>query len=164
MIRRAPGGGGGYIFLTKFKGYLDGLRENVEVLDEAIANARAMSKARKGSDNRVALQWAKTLRDLVELRNTTLSNIKVHLLGRDETGSAIEPADYYDGKSEVMFERDFQTFLAPWTREDLKLKCEDCGTLSDEVSTRAGRYQDEKDRELCDKCYEKRTAKEPESP
>jgi hypothetical protein len=100
----------------------------------------------------------------MRLRNTTLSNIQTHLLGRDETGSATEPPDYYDGNPQIMFERDFQTFLAPWTRQDLKLKCEDCGTLSDEVSTRAGHYQGEKDRDLCDKCYEKRTAKEPERP
>lgn len=33
----------------KFKGYLDRLRENVDALDEAIANARAMSK-KKGKD------------------------------------------------------------------------------------------------------------------
>jgi hypothetical protein len=30
---------------------------------------------------------------LVELRNTTLANIKVHLLGRDETGAITEPED-----------------------------------------------------------------------
>jgi len=50
--------------LTKFKGYLDRLRENVESLDEAIETAKANSKKR----GRDALQWAKTLRDLIELR------------------------------------------------------------------------------------------------
>lgn len=45
--RHVPEGG---IFLTKFKRYLDRLRENVDVLDEAIANAQAMSKARKGAE------------------------------------------------------------------------------------------------------------------
>lgn len=36
------------------------------------------------------MQWAKTLRDLVELRNSTLANIKAHMLGRDETGVITE--------------------------------------------------------------------------
>lgn len=54
-----------------------------------------MSKSKKGADNRIALQWAKTLRDLVELHDTTLANIKVHLLGRDETGAANEPPGLY---------------------------------------------------------------------
>ena len=57
-------------------------------LDEQIATARKMSKPKGKADKALALQWAKTLRDLVELRNTTLGNIKMHLLGRDETGAA----------------------------------------------------------------------------
>jgi hypothetical protein len=57
------------------------MRENLETLDEQIANARVMSK-RKGKDAN-ALQWTKTLRDLVELRNETLEKIKGHVLGRD---------------------------------------------------------------------------------
>ena len=44
----------------KFKGHLDRLRENVDVLDEAIANARRLSKSKKKGDN--PLQWTKTLR------------------------------------------------------------------------------------------------------
>jgi hypothetical protein len=140
--------------LTKFKGYLDRLRENLETLDEQIENARAMSK-RKGKDAN-ALQWAKTLRDLIELRNETLEKIKVHLLGRDETGSPTEPADYFDGNPEVAYERYFKNMLSPWTLQDLKLKCEDCGKLSEEVSNH---YFDEEEEylDLCEKCYDKRT-------
>jgi len=149
--------------LTKFKGYLDRLRENVESLDEAIATARTMSK-KKGKDAN-ALQWAKTLRDLIELRNTTLGNIKVHLLGRDETGAPIEPPDNenYDGDEQIMFERDFQAFLSPWTREDLRLKCEDCGIESEEVSLRRfyRTYVSDVYARLCPDCYRKRLAKEP---
>jgi len=42
-----PTTGRGVIFLTKLKGYLDGLRENLEALDEQIENARKMSKKRQ---------------------------------------------------------------------------------------------------------------------
>jgi hypothetical protein len=144
----------------KVNGYLDHLRENLETLDEQIVNARKMSKKRGKDSN--ALQWAKTLRDLVELRETTLANIKVHMLGRDETGAATEPADYYSGNSEVMFERDFKAVLKPWTQQDLKLECEDCGKESEEVSTRQfpREYQADECFDLCDRCYEKRTAKD----
>jgi hypothetical protein len=154
--------------LTKFKGYLDRLRENVEALDEAIETARANSKGKKGSDSRTALQWAKTLRDLVEVRNTTLSNIKIHLLGRDETGAATEPPDHYNSNEQVMFEREFQTFLAPWTREDLKLECQDCSVSSEEVEEQE--INTGRDRlglltsirlNLCPACYARRKAKEP---
>ena len=47
--------------MTKFKGYLDRLRENVESLDEAIETARVNSKKR----GRDALQWAKTLKKIL---------------------------------------------------------------------------------------------------
>jgi hypothetical protein len=156
-MRRTRGRG---YFLTKFRGYLDRLRENVEALDEAIATARANSKAKKGSDSRTALQWAKTLRDLIELRNTTLEKVKVHLLGRDETGAPNEPDECFDGNPEIMFERTFQWALEPWTRERLKLTCKDCGGSSEEVSDAyiesEGEHMD-----LCPTCYEKREAKKP---
>ena len=139
------------------------MRENVESLDEAIATAQIMSK-KKGKDAN-ALQWAKTLRDLIELRNTTLGNIKVHLLGRDESGAAIEPPDHedYDGDHLIMFEREFQAFLSPWSQEDLKLKCEDCGVESQEVSMRRfyRAYVSDVYARLCPDCYRKRLAKEP---
>jgi hypothetical protein len=144
-------------------GYLDRLRENLEVLDEQIANARKMSTpGRKGMEKAAALQWAKTLRDLVDLRNTTLEKIKAHVLGVSETGSVREPADHYSGNSEVMFERDFARLLSPWTRQDLKLECVDCGKESEDVSTRRfpREYQTDELFDLCDRCYEKRTAKD----
>ncbi len=146
--------------MAKLNGFLDHMRENLEVLDEQIAIARKRSKLKGNADKAVALQWAKTLRDLVELRNTTLANVKVHVLGRDETGAPTEPADYYNGNSEVEFEHVFQTFLTPWTPQDLKLKCEDCNVNSEDVSTRKfyHAYADDEYFDLCKKCYEKRQA------
>jgi hypothetical protein len=99
--------GEGVFFLTRIDGYLDHLPENLEVLDEAIANARKMSKPKGKGNKAAALQWAKTLRDLVELRNTTLANIKAHLLGRDETGATNEPGDVYAGNVQVEYEERF---------------------------------------------------------
>ena len=175
IVKAPPPRGRGYIFLTGKKlihGYLDRHRENLDTLDEQIANARKMSKpGRKGADKVAALQWAKTLRDLVELRNTTLEKIKAHMLGRDETGSVTEPADFYDGNSEVMFERDFRGLLAPWTREHLKLKCEDCGAESEGVISRSFKKQvpfgvgdvmitETEHHDLCSRCYAKRAAKD----
>jgi len=148
----------------KLNGYLDHLRENLETLDEQIVNARKMSK-KKGKDSN-ALQWAKTLRDLVELRNTTLANIKAHLLGRDETGATNEPDDVYVGNPQVEYERYFRKLLSPWTQQDLKLKCEDCGVESEDTTNRHFPREHASDDyfDLCDRCYEKRTAKEGDEP
>ena len=143
----------------KLNGYLDHLRENLETLDEQIVNARRMSK-KKGKDSN-ALQWAKVLRDLVELRDTTLANIKAHLLGRDETGATNEPDDVYVGNPQVEYERYFRSLLSPWTQQDLKLKCQDCDKESEEVSTHVFSGQP---LDLCPRCYEKRTAKEGDEP
>jgi hypothetical protein len=150
-------------FLGKIKGHLSRLAENLEVLDEAIATARKMSKpaGRKAVDKAAALQWTKTLRDLVEVRNSTLLNIKAHLLGRDETGTPNEPADVYDegSRPQVEYERYFRSELAPWSLQDLKLKCQDCGVESEDVSGRQGHYSNQKDLDLCAGCLEKRQAK-----
>jgi hypothetical protein len=144
---------------------LDRQRETLAALDEAIENARAMSKAGKGKDGHGALQWSKQLLNLIEQRDSTLTNIKCHLLGRDETGTPTEPADYYDGNGNVMYERDFKTFLAPWTHEDLKLTCVDCGKDSEDVFTRrfpaAEYYEDDEFFDLCTKCYTKRKKQQP---
>jgi hypothetical protein len=86
----------------------DHLRESLEPLDEQIENARVMSKSRKIGERQNALQWAKTLRDLIELRNVTLEKIKLHLLGRREIGVAREPDDCWDDNSAVEFERLFK--------------------------------------------------------
>ena len=148
--------------MTKFKGYLDRLRENLVTLDEQIENARVMSKAKKGESKAIALQYSKTLRDLLELRDKTLLNIKAHLLGRDETGAVNEPSDVYNGNEEVEFERTFKTFMAPWTAEDLKLKCTDCGLESEEVTARRiQRGYDSDWFDLCNECYEKRKGSQP---
>jgi len=159
-------GGRGDISLAgkKLNGYLDHLRENLETLDEQIVNARKMSK-KKGKDSN-ALQWAKTLRDLVELRNTTLANIKAHLLGRNETGATNEPDDVYAGNPQVEYERYFRSLLSPWTQQDLKLKCEDCGVESEDTTNRHFPREDASDDyfDLCEKCYEKRVAKEGDEP
>jgi hypothetical protein len=106
--------------------------------------------------------WAKTLRDLVELRNTTLVNIKAHLLGRDETGAPNEPEDVYGENPQVEYERYFRNQLTPWTEQDLKLKCEDCGVESEDTTNRRFPHEHSADEyfDLCDKCFEKRTAKD----
>ena len=145
-----PHTGEGGIFLTSKKalhGYLDRLRENLEVLDSAIDDTKAMPK--KGAEGRARL---KAIRDLVELRNATLLNIKVHLLGRNETGAPYEPEDLWNDNPEIMFERWFNSQMAPWTREDLKLTCKDCGKESEEIIARS----DCSHVDLCDVCYEKR--------
>ena len=138
------------------RGYLDRLRENIEVLDEAIAIARESSKA-KENNNRMSLQWSKVLRELVELRNVTLINIKAHMIGRDQTGVVNEPLDHYDGNQEVEFEREFQKFMK------LSIKCQDCGRESEEVSTRRIRHEaliPDEYVKLCNKCYQNRTNSE----
>ena len=147
----------------KLNGYLDRLRENVATLDEALALARKMGKSKKAGDRHAAIQALKLIRDLAEVRNATLLSIKAHILGRDETGTVKEPANVYSGNAEVMFERDFKRLLEPWTLEDLKLKCEDCGVTSEKVSTRrleTGEFSSE-NADLCETCYEKRAAQQP---
>jgi len=147
--------------VTKLNGFLDHFRGNLEVLDEQIENARAMSKAEKGTDSRTALQWTKTLRDLIELRNATMEKIKGHILGRDETGAINEPSNVWDHNDQVEFERHFKNQLSPWTEEDLKLECEDCGVESEEVSNRHFSHpypEEDENLDLCEKCYNKKTS------
>ena len=152
-------------------GYLDQLRENVATLDEALALARKMEKSKKPGDRHATIQALKLIRDLAEARNATLLSIKAHILGRDETGTVKEPANVYSGNAEVMFERDFKRLLEPWTLEDLKLECEDCGVQSEGVFSRSFEKQvslgigdvmttETERRDLCSRCYEKRTAKD----
>jgi len=128
-------------------GYLDRLRENLETLDSAIDDAKKMTK--KGAEGRARL---KAIRDLVELRNMTLDRVKVHLLGRNQTGAPYEPEDLWSDNSEVMFERWFKSQMEPWTQRDLELTCKDCGKESEEVLARS----DCDHVDLCDGCYEKR--------
>jgi hypothetical protein len=161
--------GRGVLFFMprKLLGYLDRLGQNLEVLDEEIERVRSVSKA-KGRDDRAALQWAKLLRDLVEQRNVTLTEIKAHLLGRDQTGAIRDPPDHYDGSSQVMFERDFQQFFGGSKGSDLRLRCEDCGVEGEDVSPRlivtqvslgVGDYTVPRDEyhDLCPRCYKKRS-------
>ena len=131
------------------------MRENVEVLDEQIANARVMSKKKDTN----ALQWAKTLRDLIELRSVQLDKIKGHLLGRDETGAVIEPENYWEDNQQIEFERYFKNQLSPWTLEDLKMECVDCHVKSEDVSNRYFSHpypESSENLDLCEKCYSKR--------
>jgi hypothetical protein len=148
----------------KFRGYLDRLGENVEVLDEAIASARKPSKGEKPADKRARL---KLIRDLVELRSTALLNIKAHMNGRDESGAIQEPPDVYDYNSQIEFERYFRSLMEPWTLSDLKLTCEDCGVESEDVShhyfedIHDSNYRtlvNSESAELCSQCVEKREA------
>jgi hypothetical protein len=136
-------------------GYLDAFRENVAALDEAIAIARKMSKSKKSADRHTAIQALKLIRDLAEVRNQTLLNIKAHILGRNESGAIVEPGDHYEGNAYVEFERDFRNLLTPWIESDLRLECADCGIESEDVSDR---YVEKEDRhlDLCEKCHAKR--------
>ncbi len=100
------------------------------------------------------------MRDLVELQNSTLIAAKTHLLGRDETGAAKEPPDFYGGNDQVEFERYFKNQLSLWTEDDLKLKCDDCGIKSEGVSNHAFTHpypQETEFFDLCPKCYGRRT-------
>jgi hypothetical protein len=116
-------------------GYLDRLRENLEVLDEAIANARKQSKLKAKNEKALALQYSKLLRDLVVERNVTLTAIKGVLLGRSEVGTVNEPNDVYISNEQIEFERAFHNQLKPWTVQDLELECEDCGKSSQGVTS-----------------------------
>jgi len=121
-----------------------------------------MVKAGKNADSRTALQWTKTVRDLVELRGTNLTNIKMHLLGRDETGAAKEPPGIYGHNDQIEFERYFKNQVSAWTQDDLKLQCEDCGIKSEAVSNRCFSHPYPKPDEyydLCGKCFDKRVTK-----
>ena len=105
----------------------------------------------------------KLLRDMVELQNSTLAAVKTHLLGRDETGAASEPPDVYGHNDQIEFERYFTNQLSPWTEDDLKLKCEDCGLKSEEVSNHTFTHpypQETEYFDLCPKCYGKRSSQE----
>ncbi len=125
-----------------------------------------MSKSKEKTDN--SLQWAKTLRDLIHLRNETLDKNKSHLLGRDETGTVKEPLNFHssDNHPLTLFERQVHNYLSrPWTVEGLKIKCEKCEAESDSTRTRTferfyttsdySKYIQHKDRDLCGDCYEK---------
>jgi hypothetical protein len=151
--------------LTELHGFLDHLRENLEILDEQIENARVMSKSKEKGDN--ALQWSKTLRDLVELRNATLEKIQAFLLGRSETGTVEEPMDVFSSDTHPLtrFERKFHDYLAkPWTVDDLKTKCAKCETESETTQTHHfekfyttsdwSKYIQYDTQNLCDGCYD----------
>jgi hypothetical protein len=131
------------------------MRKNLYALDESIESVRKGDKGEKLAEKRARL---KLLRDLIELQNSTLISIKTHLLGRDQTGAPIEPPDSFDGNDQVEFERYLKRQLSPWTLDDLKLECEDCGVESEDVSTRQIRHEHRADEypDLCSKCYEKR--------
>jgi len=145
-------------------GYLDKVRRNIQALDESIESTRKAPEGEKVAERRARL---KLLRDLIELENVTLTGVKSHLLGRDETGAPGEPVGTWDYNSQVMFERSFHYLLTPWTLDLLKLKCQDCGIESEEVShhnfqeIRDSHYNTivrAEDADLCPKCVEKRKA------
>jgi hypothetical protein len=141
---------------SEFKGYLDRLRLSLETLDSAIDDAKAMVKT--GAEGRARL---KAIRDLVELRNSTLEKIKSHLLGRDQTGAINEPGNVWDYNAQIEYERLFASFLRPWKSEWLKLECKDCGEKSEEVRNReikhgSGWNATYEHTNLCPSCHEKR--------
>jgi len=135
-------------------GWLDRHRRILEFLEEAIENAREMSQARtgRGHDNASRLEWTKAMMRLIEVYDAQLHSVKRHIWGA--TG---EPGEVTNGA--VEFERDFQRLvLDPWTQEDLKLECEDCGTLSEDVSNYEFELENfETERhDLCPRCYSRR--------
>ena len=140
-------------------GWLDRRRWAIQLLEEAIAQAREMSRAKggRGHDKQSRLEWTKALSKLLELYAGELKDIKGELWGRNlELGSPL--AD-----NTMEFERRFQQrLLEPWTPKDLELVCEDCGVSSvyvAECSIFNG--EDDEDHVLCGSCYAKRKANEP---
>jgi hypothetical protein len=134
-------------------GFLDHARLTLQVLDQSIADAQQMSQAKtgRGHDNESRLEWTRELRNLLELRNSTMTEIKHHMLGRDyETGQFSEPEDVWQ------FERDFHKYVTsePWTQDDLELECEECHKSSLEVEEYD--FDDEK-RKLCEPWHERLT-------
>jgi len=146
-------------------GWIDRRRWTLQVLEEAIENARemAMAKTGRGHDSSGRLEWSKTLMKLVELYDSQLSAIKRHIWGNTDAGGNDEPCDSSNGFIE--FERLFQNnVLTPWTSQDLNLKCVDCDVSSQQVSEQAV-YKTAYDYDhlnLCPDCYAKRKAEEPE--
>ena len=146
-------GEGDYFLSSKpLAGYLNRMRRNLGSLDDGIESVRHVAKGEKPAEKRARL---KMLRDLVELQNETLDRIKSHLLGRDPTGAIVEAENYFSGNQQVEYERYFKSQLSPWTEDDLKLKCEGCGSESEDVSFRTG---DNLWVNLCEGCYAKREA------
>ena len=151
--------------LEKPFGWVGRRRWALQVLEKAIENAREMANAKtgRGHDSSSRLEWSKTLMRLVELYDSQLSAIKRHIWGNTDAGGNVEPCDSDNGF--VEFERLFQNnVLTPWTSEDLKLRCVDCGVSSENVSEQTV-YKTEYDYDhlnLCPACYSKRKAEEPE--
>jgi hypothetical protein len=146
-------------------GWVGRRRWALQVLEEAIENAREMASAKtgRGHDSSSRLEWSKTLMRLLELYDGQLTEIKNHIWGHTGPGSdKDEVADSDNGFIE--FERLFQGIvLESWTSEHLKLKCVDCGVSSQQVSEQAV-YKTAYDYDhlnLCPDCYAKRKAAEP---
>ena len=112
--------------MIDLRGHLNRFRRNLDSLDESIESLRKAPTGEKPADKRARL---KLLRDLIELQESTLTDVKADLLGRSESGSVIEPEDYYDSNAQIEYERYFRNQLEPWTVDDLKLTCADCGSM-----------------------------------
>lgn len=145
--------------LEKPYGWLDKRRWTIQLLEEAIGQARDMSRAKggRGHDQESRLEWTKTLSKLLELYAGELRDIKGELWGRDlELGSPLVD-------NTMGFERRFQQrLLEPWTPKDLELTCEDCGISSMYVAECSiWNGEDDEDHVLCGSCYAKRKASEP---
>jgi hypothetical protein len=148
-------------------GWLDRRRYILTVLEEQIEAARLESQSRtgRGRDNKSRLEWAKNLLRLLEMYDAQLETIKRHIHGNTTPGAGEEPGQQANGLIE--FERRFQNAVQnPWGPESLKLKCVDCGKLSEEVSEcqvpgetelLGKKFQDSVWLNLCSNCYEKRT-------
>lgn len=138
------------------------MRDSLVALDEAIENAKTMGNESKN------LQWSKQLLNLIQLRDVMLTEIKGHLLGRDETGAVTEPPGVWEGSPQVEYERFFNSQLREWSFEDLKLTCELCGKSSTEVRTfhspavvnaNFEELKAAEDHHFCPECSEKRASR-----
>ena len=61
-------------------GFLDHARQSLQILDQSIADAQQMShvKTGRGHDNESRLEWTRELRNLLELRNSTLQSYEAY--------------------------------------------------------------------------------------
>lgn len=140
-------------------GWLDRRRWTIQLLEEAIGQARDMSRAKggRGHDKQSRLEWTKTLSRLLEIYAAELKDLKGELWSRSlELASPL--AD-----NTMAFERRFQQLLLePWQPENLELTCEDCGVSSIFVQ-KCSIYngEDNEDHILCGSCYAKRKAQAP---
>jgi len=97
---------------------------------------------------------------MIELQEASLAAVKVHLLGRDQTGAPTEPEACWSSNNMIMFKRYFHEQLSPWTENNLKIEYQECRKNSRNVARKLvvakDKYNDEKTeyQDLCPFCFE----------